>query len=778
MNYQLDGNTISDAGRAGVRLLVIPETFVQEIQFVSNAFAPEFGNTPGVIMNMVTPSGTNDLDGSLAYLFRLPRFYSRPFGYTSSEELLDSRVQDVALKLGAPIIVDRAHIFAGYEQYVKDDKGIPNRLLTITEANKAALIAGGLPASIFPPAIPTLERGSFMLLRTDFHLDEKHRLAVRFNHANIFVENNIQGGLSTLERSSDVENADHAVAVQLASYSSSLVNEFRFQFARRASSVLRNEFSGQGPSIVIANVANFGAPEGADIPPWIDKSVQAQNNLTHVNGGHLFKFGAGVTISRNSRTADVFARYTFSSIQAYLDARNGIHPRSYTRYNESSGDPSLRLGSAFLNLFAQDDWKVTSRLKLTYGARYDLYKVPEGDPSAAFPTTRRFNVDKDNLAPRFAAVYLLHGGERPTVVRAAGGMYYEQPWLDMYEQALRQNGSPAYFNFTVSPTSPSAPNFPAVFPPGLQLSNQDVEIVASDLENLYAVHANIQLEQAISGNVSIAAGYFHSGGRHISAYRSINYIPIRHLADGRPVFSQIVNPATRFDPRFNNILIAESAGTSSYDALTVQLIARNLKGVNISAHYTLSKATDDAPEQNIAFPNGTNLFLANPLDRSFERGRSFTDQRHTFAVSMVAQPKFEVRSNFLRRVLNHNQLAVIATANSGYAFNIVSETDLNADGFRHDRPLGIARNSGTTPPIFNLDLRYSRFVPMGGSMRFEVFTEFTNVFNVSGIVQFNNISVPTNSDGELIGSLPDLRARNQSTFQESRQFQVGVRFFF
>ena len=104
--------------------------------------------------------------------------------------------------------------------------------------------------------------------------------------------------------------------------------------------------------------------------------------------------------------------------------------------------------------------------------------------------------------------------------------------------------------------------------------------------------------------------------------------------------------------------------------------------------------------------------------------------------------------------------------------------DLNADGFRHDRPLGVERNSGTTPPTFNLDLRYSRFFPIGSSMRLEAFTEFTNVLNVSSIVQFNNVSVPTNSDGELSGGLPDFRARNQSTFQESRQLQLGVRFFF
>ena len=85
INYQLDGNNNTQADRAGVRLMFISETFVNEVQLVTNGFAPEFGNTPGVIMNVVTPSGTNTTSGSVSYRFRRPSFYSRPFFYPSAE---------------------------------------------------------------------------------------------------------------------------------------------------------------------------------------------------------------------------------------------------------------------------------------------------------------------------------------------------------------------------------------------------------------------------------------------------------------------------------------------------------------------------------------------------------------------------------------------------------------------------------------------------------------------------------------------------------------------
>jgi hypothetical protein len=60
----------------------------------------------------------------------------------------------------------------------------------------------------------------------------------------------------------------------------------------------------------------------------------------------------------------------------------------------------------------------------------------------------------------------------------------------------------------------------------------------------------------------------------------------------------------------------------------------------------------------------------------------------------------------------------------------------------------------------------------------EVFGEFVNLFNVNSIVQFNNVTVTTNANGELIGALPDFRARNQSTSQDSRQLQLGLKFIF
>ncbi len=129
----------------------------------------------------------------------------------------------------------------------------------------------------------------------------------------------------------------------------------------------------------------------------------------------------------------------------------------------------------------------------------------------------------------------------------------------------------------------------------------------------------------------------------------------------------------------------------------------------------------------------------------------------------------------LRYLFNNNQFGQRREIQS-----IISGFDLNRDDVStSDRPVGIKRNSGTTPNQLNANLRYSRFFNFTERYKLEVFGEFVNLFNVNSVVQFTNVTVTTNATaGELIGALPNFKARNQSTSQDSRQFQLGCKFIF
>ncbi len=779
VNYLIDGNANTQGDRASVRLMIISETLVSEVQLLTNGFAAEFGNTPGIIMNVVTPSGTNEISGSASFRFRRPSFYSRPFFYPAAEDIPDNKANILTAAVGAPIIRDRWHFYFGYEWQSRDSKATADRLLTITSANRAALIAAGLSPSIFPPAIPSVEKGAFYIFRNDIQLNDSNRLTARFNHSDVNSKNQIPGGFNTLERSTDAMSISDALAIQLASYTPKILNEFRFQYAQRRATNnvgIRNEFSGSQPSITITGVANFGAPAADDSLSAL-RVTQFQNNLTRTTGSHVFKFGGGFNFYNHTERSAIVSSYTFPTITDYLDARNGSRPRSYSRYEQTFGDPIINYKATFYNFFAQDDWKVTRRLKINYGLRYDLYLIPKADATAPFAASRKFNVEKNNFAPRFGVVYALREGKRPTIIRFGAGIYYDQPLLAIYRRALQNNGNPRFFSISFAPNAPGAPNFPNTFSGSapLTLGTQDIDTIAPDFVNMYAIHSNIQLEQALTKNLSLAVGYVRSAGRHIPVYRNINAAnPTRLLADGRPVFSN------RFDARFNVIQMVESAGNSNYDALTLQLNKRFSRGLQFSANYTLSKAMDDAPEQNTTTGNIQGLVLSDPTNRRLDKGNSFADQRHTFVTSLIYRPQFNFENKTLRYLFSNNQFGIIAIANSGERFNIIAGRDLNGDGLQtSDRPVGIKRNAGKTPNQYNVDLRYSRFLNFTERYKLEFFGEFQNLLNTNSVIGFSNVTAASDANGELVGGgLPDFRARNSSTAQESRQFQLGFKFIF
>lgn len=801
-NYQLDGNVNTQADRSGIRLIPISDTFVSEVQLVTNGFAPEFGNTVGLIMNVITPSGTNEFKGSVSYRFRRTPFYARPFFYNSPRDLPKNNVDNFTVAVGGPIFKDRWHFYSGYE-YIKRDLAVePGRLVTIPETAKSQLIAAGVPASAFVPAIPVSQKANFFIIRTDAELNKANRLTARYNYFDNNSPNNIGGGINTLERSIDFKDKSYSLGIQLASlFSSNIINELRFQRSKRDSRFLPNSNSGSGPSIVISGIANFGSPENKNTVSPLEKMTQLQNNLTLIAGNHSVKIGGGFNYIYDFRRSSIFARYVFPSIQAYVDAKTGINPRSYSQYVEAFGDPQIEYRSTFWNFFVQDDWKITRRLKMNYGVRYDLYDIPKADPNAPFPDSQKFNVDKNNFAPRLGIAYSLREGKLPTVIRASAGIYYDPPQIDIYARALQNNGNPRFFNFTFTPSTAGAPNFPNTLgslPPGTTLPRQSIETVSKDFENMYAIHTNFQLEQAITQDLSFTIGYIHSGGRHIPVYRNINCLPVGGaLADGRPLYGTVtINSATgavtvssctnRIFPQFQNILMAESVGNSNYNAATFQLNKRFSRGYQFSINYTLSKATDDAPEQNLVV--APSLTLSDPSNRKFDKGRSFADQTHTFVMSLVAQPTFSnVKNKALRSVLNNNQIAIIVTANNGETYNVVTNLDLNRDGVLGvDRPVGIKRNQFRTPKQFNVDMRYSRFIKLKEKFKLEIFGEFVNLFNINSIFQYNNTTLTANNvntslvnplTGELRGPLPDFKALG-ATSLDSRQFQLGFKLIF
>ena len=154
------------------------------------------------------------------------------------------------------------------------------------------------------------------------------------------------------------------------------------------------------------------------------------------------------------------------------------------------------------------------------------------------------------------------------------------------------------------------------------------------------------------------------------------------------------------------------------------------------------------------------------------------DKRHSFAGSIVATPQLNGDNAVLRAILNDNQVGVLLQFNSGLPFNVRSNLDLNGDGILADRPLDVGRNSVYLPARYNVDARFSRFVPLGGRYRAEVVAEFKNLFNMVQTSAVNRI-VTTDANGEPDGANPaDGDAFTPTAGYEQRQFQLGFKLSF
>ena len=97
-------------------------------------------------------------------------------------------------------------------------------------------------------------------------------------------------------------------------------------------------------------------------------------------------------------------------------------------------------------------------------------------------------------------------------------------------------------------------------------------------------------------------------------------------------------------------------------------------------------------------------------------------------MSFVGRPQFDLENKALKYIFNNNQLGIIATANNGEMYNIITSQDLNGDGILVDRPVSIVRNSGRTPKQFDVDLRYSRFVTAYRKIQIGIFRRSDKYF--------------------------------------------------
>ncbi len=764
INYQMDGMVDTEKDRYGLRLFPIADIYVDEVQTISNSFAPEFGFTSGDIYNVISGSGTNVVHGEFQYIGRPVDAVARPILLSPTQPKPNLGLNDTAFNAGGPLWKDKLFVFGAYEHL---SRGQPSPI-TINPSDAAQI---GIPSTLLAtPA--SIEHAQFVDIRLDWQATEKERLFLRWNYfRNQFPFNTNVGALNALSVASDFRDRAYIGGAQLLStFSANVLNELRLSEPYRNERHVANPLTGTGPDIEITGKANFGGSLGVgDV--FDEKIPSLSDSVTFIKGSHTFKAGGSFEHILDNQLADTYNEYIFPDIPSYLAALSGATPRSYSSFKASIGLVGAGYHSMFWDVFGQDTWQARSNLVVTYGVRYDRFQGPPASSSAPFLYSRSFRTPEANFAPRLGIAWSL---TPKTVLRVSSGIFYEAPPTNLWFNALYNSGSTQAFVGSIAPTSPNAPAFPNVISlqPGLLPATPSIQTVTPNFKNAYTFNSSFQIAQQLSANDALTLGYVNTGARNQTYLRNMNLInPISYLADGRPIFSAAINAATRLYPQFADITLQDVGAIASYNALIVNYQHRFNRGFLASASYTWSHSISDAPdansfEQNLAIEDNTN--------RSRDRGDSLIDRPHAFTLSSFIAPTFSIGNGFLRALANNNELAILAIAQSGDVQNIVANQLLNGDQLASGvtRPLYVGRDTARAPNVYQVDLRYTRtFFTFFERVKPKFLAEANNVFNHPNITSINTTAT-VNSAG-VITKQPTFAP--VSTGLEGRIIQLGVR---
>ena len=465
-------------------------------------------------------------------------------------------------------------------------------------------------------------------------------------------------------------------------------------------------------------------------------------------------------------SAPGFKNYEQSGIGVRLDAASEVN-----ELQEQFGNNFTEHRTTPLNFFAEDHYRVSPSLTLSYGLRWEYRFIPSLNQNAPLAISRNLPNDGHNFASRFGFSYMV---TPKTVLRGGYGIFYDTLNLRNISLVDRSNGAQVT-TYVINGNVAGAPQYPAAFSGPLTdfAAKPTAYGFAPTFKTQYAEQANLQAERELAKDLALTVGLQWYGGHNEPLLLDSNLgAPVRSLADGRPVFSS----ANRPNPNYNQIFDFQSVGNSVYYGGFINLAKRFSHQFQLVGSYTLGWAFN---ENDSVGDNGSNVI--NPTNLRDDHAFSSSDQRHRFVIQGVWQPRLAV-SGWQASLMNGWTLAPNVTITSGFPYTAVSGSDLNGDGVNNDYPVYGARNSYRGPWFQEVNLRVSRNFPLYRErVSLEIIGEAENLLNST------NAACTTGGCGGAINTTygPTMAAPpiNQNFGQltsafNSRQIQIGARLRF
>lgn len=690
---------------------------IQEFQVLQHRWTAESGRSVGGVVNVVTKSGSNDLHGSGFFTYRNQKLRARDFfEKQTTDAKSDFDREEFGGSLGGRIIKDKLFFFAAAERFRERQDILVNPALLPQIA--------AIPGVTASPTIPTPYNDTLFTAKIDNRISERQSMFYRFafqkndspnDQFDPTVPADLTGGNTNNNKLySFVVNHSYTI-------SSTKLNQFTFQFQDFTNDILGVTDT---PNITFPSVqtgANVNVPQETK-----ERKYQLRDDFSFQTGKHSMK--VGVNYIRTKLNGFFFFgangyAITFFDDPLTIRSNTTLYPQGFaTRgavkeiaFSTGAGDTSQPPFHQ-LAFYVQDDYKVTPRLTLNLGLRWDAninLLVPQNNNRTMQilgqlnePRARAIAGDADRLArrtpsykefqPRLGFAWDPRGDGR-TVIRGGYGIFYDQLFQNLtlfatqqtnptiYQTVLDQVNSAvgvgqlANFRFGIDP-------LPA---PPANASNANLEfggfgrINDPTLRDPYVQKYSIGFEHNLGRKYVLSSDFVHTLGLHENRVQNVNP-QIRSVCDpafpgSTPASARCVRGAnTRyFDQAFaaaglgagrlEQINMFTSTNRSFFDSWTTSLKYRGRKAF-YTASYVLSSSRSWGGEPLASYSGNGVAITPEQQFRPEEFGPTRIDERHRIVLSGI----FNLPGGF--------ELAPIAQFASARPYSANLGSDINGDG--------------------------------------------------------------------------------------------------
>jgi len=649
---------------------------MQEFRIQTSTYAPEFGRTPGAQISIATRSGTNQFHGTAFDYLRNDVFDANDW-FADKAGLPKPKEQqnDFGGTFSGPIRKDRTFFFFSYEGLRLQ---LPQTALTTVPdltarqgavpAMQPYLNAYPLPnaaddtatgvaqfnASYSNPA--TLDAYS---LRIDHRISDRWSVFGRYNYSPSQIANRGVGGVDALSvlESSNITTQTLTLGATWDIFPT-LTNDFRFNYSRTSGSgsLRLDNFGGAVPLSSLPFPAGYDAANGlfvlavvslegnslqdGKLAGNLQRQINVVDNLSWQKGSHTLKFGIDFRRLSPSYNPGLYSQQGY--FLSVSSAETGGLLFSAVLSARSAALLFHNVGS-----FAQDTWRTTPRLTITYGLRWDLDFAPSATSGPGLPAvtgynlsnlaalslaplgTRPFATTYGNFAPRLGVAYQISQNQDwETVLRGGFGVFYDLVTSEAgndfsdccYPFGASSLGFGGFFPLGVSAAAPP----PIAVPSG---GSGSVYAFDPNIKLPYTLEWNVSLEQALGKQQTVSASYIGSVGRRLLQTAVISS-PNANYAEAQ--------------------LIGNTA-TSDYNALQLQFQRRLAAGLQALASYTWSHSIDDGSSGSAGNYSSTAVPGINP---NANRGPSDFDIRNAMSAGVtydIPAPKVNALTEVLFR---------------------------------------------------------------------------------------------------------------------------------